>query len=122
MFGEFLAERVAVDAQAGRGLELHAAAGGEHLADQFAFDAADDPFEEVGVIFGRRGQPLFNEFAGQAVEIATPTWHDRADRFPADVRGQTGEGLAITSKTLDTSATETTFDAIDTGDYVHSLD
>ncbi|MGV9826978.1 linear amide C-N hydrolase [Gordonia sp. NPDC003429] len=35
---------------------------------------------------------------------------------------QTGEGLAITSKTLDTSATETTFDAIDTGDYVHSLD
>ena len=28
---EFLAERVAVDAEAGGGLELHAVAGGEHL-------------------------------------------------------------------------------------------
>ncbi|MGV9669051.1 linear amide C-N hydrolase [Gordonia sp. NPDC003504] len=34
---------------------------------------------------------------------------------------QTGEGLAITSKKLDTSVTSPTYDAIDTSDYVHTV-
>ena len=77
MLEEFLAERVAVDAQPGGRLELHAPAGCEHLGNQFPLHPADHAIEQGVVVGCRRGQPLLDEFPSQAVEIATPTRHGR---------------------------------------------
>src|SRR5690242_9466781 len=45
--GELLVQGVAVDAQAGGGLDLDALAGLEDLLDQLALDLADDPVVQV---------------------------------------------------------------------------
>src|SRR3954462_15470732 len=45
--GELLVQGIAVDAEAGGGLDLDALAGLQHLLDQFALDLADDPAVEV---------------------------------------------------------------------------
>ena len=70
MLLELLAERVAVDAEPGGGLELHALAVGEHLGDQFPFHAADDAVEQVLVVGAGRHHALLHEVPCEAVEIA----------------------------------------------------
>ena len=45
---DFLVQRVAVDAEAFGGLDLHAVALAEHLLDHLALDAVDDLAVQVG--------------------------------------------------------------------------
>ena len=72
MFLELLPQGVAVDAEAGGGLELYPATGGEHLRDQFPLHAADDAVEEVVVVRGRRGHALLDQGALDLLARAVP--------------------------------------------------
>ena len=59
-------QRVAVDTQAGGGLDLDAVAGLEHLLDQLALDLADDAVVQVVGVGPRGADALADELDGQA--------------------------------------------------------
>ena len=90
VLGELLVQGVAVDAQAGGGLDLDAVAGLEDLLDQLALDLADDPV--VQVVGGRAGgaDALADQLDGQGAEVgAAAAMADRpGGRLAAELRRQ----------------------------------
>src|SRR5262245_23444618 len=62
---ELLVERVAVDAEAAGGLDLHAGAFLEDLVDDFAFDRIDDACVDVVGLGAGVGQPDADELLCQ---------------------------------------------------------
>src|SRR3954447_19826159 len=69
VLGELLVQGVAVDAQAGGGLDLDAVAALEDLLDQLALDLADDPVVQVVGGRARGADALADELDGQGSEV-----------------------------------------------------
>ena len=93
VLGELLVQGVAVDAEAGGGLDLDAVAGLEDLLDQLALDLADDPVVQVVGVRAGGADALADQLGGQGGEVAAAAAADRpGGGLAAELRGQVLDG------------------------------
>src|SRR4051794_13527707 len=86
--GELLVQGVAVDAQAGGGLDLDALARQEDLLDQLALDLADDPVVQVVGAGAGGADALADQLGGQGDEVAPPGSDRPGGRLAPKLRGE----------------------------------